>query len=137
MAQITVDPLFLTDVVISVDGDSYEKAVSGVTFTPSVTTATFKGLNPAAVYSASGSATWMVQLDYVQDWETADSLSAYLFNNQGEEIAVTFKPRSGTGPTVSGTIIVVSGSIGGTVDSYATASVQLPMIGQPTITPAA
>lgn len=136
MAQINVQPLYLKDVILTVDGDTYEKHVSGVTITPSVATATFKGLEPTATYSQASTATWTVDLTYVQDWETADSLSAYLFNNAGSEITMSFKPESGTGGTFSATVIVVPGSVGGTVDAYATSTVSLPVQGQPTYTPA-
>lgn len=136
MAQINVQPLYLKDVILTVDGDTYEKHVSGVTITPSVATATFKGLEPTATYSQASTATWTVDLTYVQDWETADSLSAYLFNNAGSEITMSFKPESGTGGTFSATVIVVPGSVGGAVDAYATSTVSLPVQGQPTYTPA-
>ncbi len=54
MAQIAVQPIYLKDVVLTVDGDTYEKHVSGVTFTPSVTSATWKGLEPTAVFTNVG-----------------------------------------------------------------------------------
>lgn len=135
MAQIAVQPIYLKDVVLTVDGDTYEKHVSGVTFTPSVTTATFKGLEPTAVFTNVGSSTWMLDLAYAQDWQTADSLSAYLFANEGAEITLSFVPVTGGG-TWTATVIVVPGSVGGAVDSYATSSVSLPIQGRPTFTPA-
>ena len=137
MAQINVQPLYLKDVILTVDGDTYEKHVSGVTITPSVATATFKGLEPTATFSQASTATWMLDLTFVQDWETADSLSAYLFNNAGEEVTMSFKPESGAGGTFSATVIIVPGSVGGTVDAYATSTVSLPVQGQPSYTPAA
>jgi hypothetical protein len=137
MAQINVQPLYLKDVILTVDGDTYEKHVSGVTITPSVATATFKGLEPSATFSQASTATWMLDLTFVQDWETEDSLSAYLFNNAGEEVTMSFKPESGSGGTFSATVIIVPGSVGGTVDAYATSTVSLPVQGQPSYTPAA
>jgi hypothetical protein len=136
MAQINVQPLYLKDCVLTVDGDTYEKHVSSVTFTPSVSTATFKGLDSGAVFTQASNATWMLDLAYVQDWDTTDSLSAYLFNNAGSEITVSFVPQTGSGSWTA-TIIVVPGSVGGTVDAYATSTVSLPVQGQPTYTPAA
>lgn len=136
MAEIVVNPLYLKDVTLTVDGDTYEKAISSAAFTPSVTTATFKGLSIDAVFTEAGAATWMVDLTYVQDWDTADSLSAYLFANQGSEVTLSFKPRSGSGGTWAATVIIVPGSVGGAVDSYATSTVSLPCQGQPVYTPA-
>lgn len=135
MAQIAVQPIYLKDVVLTVDGDTYEKHVSGVTFTPTVTSATWKGLEPSAVFTNVGSSTWMIDLAYAQDWETADSLSAYLFDNEGAEITLSFVPVSGGG-TWSATVIIVPGAVGGAVDSYAVATVSLPVQGRPTFTPA-
>lgn len=135
MAQINVQPLYLKDVVLTVDGDTYEKHVSGVTFTPSVSTATFKGLESDAVFTQASNASWTVDLTYVQDWDTADSLSAYLFNNAGSEITLSFLPQTGSG-TWTATVIVVPGAVGGQVDAYATSTVSLPVQGQPTYTPA-
>jgi hypothetical protein len=135
MAQINVQPLYLKDVILTVDGDTYEKHVSGVTITPSVATATFKGLEPTATFSQASTATWTVDLSYVQDWETADSLSAYLFNNAGTEVTMSFQPESGAGGGVfSATVIIVPGAVGGAVDAYATSTVSLPVQGQPTFT---
>ena len=135
MAQIAVQPIYLKDVVLTVDGDTYEKHVSGVTFTPSVTSATWKGLEPTAVFTNVGSSTWMIDLAYAQDWETADSLSAYLFDNEGAEITLSFVPVTGGG-TWSATVIIVPGAVGGAVDSYAVSTVSLPVQGRPTFTPA-
>ena len=135
MAQISVQPLYLKDVVLTVDGDTYEKHVSGVTFTPSVSTATFKGLDSDAVFTQASNASWTCDLSFVQDWETAGSLSAYLFNNAGSEVTLSFLPPPGSG-TWSATVIIVPGAVGGTVDAYATSTVSLPVQGQPTYTPA-
>lgn len=135
MAQISVQPLYLKDVVLTVGTDGYEKHVSGVTITPTNASATFKGLNPDAVYTESGAPTWICQLQYVQDWDTADSLSAYLFENQGTDVTLSFQPVNGSGGTWSMTVHILPGAVGGAVDSFATTTVDLPVQGQPTFTP--
>jgi len=135
MAQIAVQPIYLKDCVLSVAGSDFEKAVSSVSFTPSVTTATFKGLEPTAVFTNVGSSTWMVDIAYAQDWETAGSLSAYLYANEGAEVTLTFEPVNG-GSSWSADVIIVPGAVGGAVDSYAVATVSLPVQGRPTFTPA-
>lgn len=137
MADITPTPLYLKDVILTVDGDTYEKAVSSVTLTPAVAMATFKGLDEAAVYNESGAATWNADIVYVQDWDSIHSFSAYLFANQGSKVTMTFKPKSLSGGTFSATVLIVHGSIGGTVDAFATSTVSMPVEGQPTFTPAA
>lgn len=136
MAQIAVQPIYLKDVVLSVAGSDFEKHVSGVTFTPSVTTATWKGLEPTAVFTNVGASTWMVDLEYAQDWETTGSLSAYLFANEGAEVELSFTPVTGGGVWTAN-VIIVPGAVGGAVDSYAVATVSLPVQGKPTYTPGA
>lgn len=138
MAQIDVAPIILRDVLLQFTGvgsetgtGDFEKHVSQVEFTPSSSVQTWKGLNPSAVFSAGTAATWTCTLSYAQDWETTNSLSQFLYDNEGEEIDVVFEPVTG-GAGWTATIIVQPGSIGGTVDTYATATVTLGVVGKPT-----
>jgi hypothetical protein len=131
MATIDVQPIYLKDVLLTVASDNYEKHVSSVALTPSTSTATWKGLSPEAVYNNIGVATWVADLTFAQDWDTADSLSAYLFENEGEEVTLTFQPVSGVSGTWTATVIVAPGAVGGAVDSFAEATVSLPIQGRP------
>lgn len=136
MASIAVNPLVLKDVVLTFGLNSYEEHVSNVTFTPSASVITWKGLTPTSVHSAGTTATWAASLTYVQDFETTDSLAVYLFNNEGEEVEVTFKPRSGSGPSFTATLIITPGAIGGAVDTFGEATVTLGSKGKPVLVPA-
>lgn len=136
MATIAVNPFILSDTTFTVEADNYEAHVSGVTFTPSSSVTTWKGLTPDAVFSFGTNATWTCDLEFAQDWSTAGALSRYLFEHEGEEIDVVFAPVSG-GPTISATLIVTPGAIGGAVDSVATATVSLGVKGKPTLAPVA
>lgn len=133
MAAIAVSPLMLKDVTLTIGTDSYEKHVSAVTITPSTPTANWKGLSPTAAYSDAGTPTWTLDLSYVQDWDTVNSLSKYLLANQGATKTVTFKPRSAGTPTVTVSVTIVAGPIGGSVDAFAESSVSMPVQGQPTL----
>lgn len=138
MASIAVQPFVLRDCTLAIGADNYEAHVSQVQFDPSASTQTWKGLTPTAVFTDSTTATWTCTLAYAQDWVTADSLSQYLHEHEGESVAATFVPKVGTGqPSVTATLIITPGSIGGTVDSFATATVTLGVSGKPTIVPAA
>lgn len=137
MAQIDVAPIIMRDVLLRFTGvgsstgtGDFEKHVSQVQFDPSSSVQTWKGLTPTSVFSAGTAATWTCTLSYAQDWETTNSLSKFLYDNEGEEIDVLFEPVSG-GQGWEATIIVAPGSIGGTVDSYATATVTLGVVGRP------
>ena len=136
MPTIAVQPIVLRDVLLTIGTDSYQKHVSGVTFTPSASTVTWQGLTPDASFTAPVTATWAVTLDHAQDWETEDSLSLYLFENEGEEVPMLFEPVAG-GAGFSADVIITPGSIGGAVNSVATGSVTLGVNGRPTVIPAA
>jgi hypothetical protein len=137
MAVITVSPIILTDVVFTVVADSYESSVSRVEFVPSSSPVVWKGLTPTSVFQFGTASTWVLNLDFAQDWATTSSLSKYLFDNEGTQKAVTFKPKkpaTGTAPTWGATVFIVPGSIGGAVDSVAVSSVTLGVIGKPALT---
>ena len=136
MAQIGVVPIQLKNALFQVEADSYEKHVSAVEFVPSSSIVTWKGLHPDAVFTFGSTASWQCNLTFAQDWETEDSLSRYLFENDGEEIDVIFEPVNG-GTGFSATLIVTPGSIGGALDAVAQSTVQLGVKGKPVLIPAA
>ncbi|TDW50996.1 hypothetical protein EDF52_10284 [Curtobacterium sp. PhB42] len=133
MAQITVTPFVLSDVLLKVASSNYEKAVSQVEFQPAGGITNWKGLTPEAVFSFPQGVTWSCVLAYAQDWATDDSLSQYLFEHQGETVSVEFSPVKG-GPTVYADVIIVPGSIGGTVDAVGVGTVTLGVLGKPSFT---
>lgn len=134
MATIAVNPFILRDVTLTVAADEYSAHVSAVTFSPSSSVVTWQGLTPDATFSFGTNATWTADLEYAQDWDTEDSLSRYLFEHEGEEVAVTFEPVAG-GPSVNATLIVTPGAIGGAVNAVASATVSLGVKGKPTLAP--
>jgi hypothetical protein len=137
MPPAPLTPLVLKDVLLDVAGTDHALAVTNVTFTPSANTVTMRTLSPAGSFTDVAAATWSCQLTYAQDWDTATSLSRYLFENEGDTVAVTFRPRSGSGPSFTAQLTITPGAIGGAVDSYATAQVTLGVVGRPQLVPAA
>lgn len=135
MAQIEVQPIVLRDCLLSIAADSYEKHVSGVTITPSTGTVSFNGLTPDATFTFPTATTWGAQLDYAQDWETANSLSRYLFDHAGEQVTMLFEPKAG-GLGWQVDVFIAPGQIGGQVNAVATASVTLGVVGKPVPVPA-
>ncbi|MBD8077695.1 hypothetical protein [Cellulosimicrobium arenosum] len=138
MAVIEVQPLVLKDVILIIGGetgDDYRKHVDAVTFTPSSSTITWTGLG-LNTHTDAAIATWTAVLNYVQDWETTDSLSRYLFEHEGETVEMEFAPRSGSGPSFTANVAITPGAIGGTVNTYATTSVTLGS-DKPVLVPAA
>jgi len=133
----TVTPLVLKDVELII-GDAaadYRKHVESVTFTPTAATITWTGLG-LNTHTDTSTASWTCALTYVQDWDTADSLSRFLYDNEGETVPVEFRPRAGSGPSFTGEIVVTPGAIGGAVNAFVTATVTLGMNGRPVLVPA-
>ena len=136
MPAIAVQPIILNDCVLTVGSDTYEAHVSQVQFDPSSNVVRWKGMTPASVHAFGTTAEWTCTLAYAQDWSTPNSLSAYLLANEGKTITVKFTPKkaaTGTAPTVTASLIIAPGSIGGQVDAVATASVTLGVSGRPTV----
>jgi hypothetical protein len=140
MAVVATTPIVLKDARFIVAADSYESAVSGVTFTPSASTVTWKGLTPSSVFTGATTATWACEIAYAQDWANTSSLANYLLANEGKTIVAKFIPQtaaSGSVPTFTASIIITPGAIGGTVDAVAVATVTLGVIGRPVLSVAA
>lgn len=137
VTKVAVTPLFMKDAVLRIGGETagfdFEAAVSGVTFTPSTSKQSWKGLAPESTHTAGAAPTWVCDLAYVQDWETVNSLSNYLFAHQGETIDCKFEPKK-SGKPVYAKIVIESGAIGGQVDSFAATTVQLGVSGAPSFT---
>ena len=134
MAVITANPVYLKDTSFLVAADNYESALSSATFTPTSSTATWQGLTPSSSFTFASTATWTVTLEYAQDWATTNSLSRYLYENEGKEVVVKFAPTKGAVvPTFTATVIITPGAIGGAVNAVATASVTLPLKARPTL----
>ncbi len=134
MATPAVQPIILTDIVLTVEADNYEAHVSRVEFVPTTSIVKWKGLTPSSVFQFPTSSDWALNLDYAQDWSTEDSLSQYLFDNEGTSKVVTFKPKkpaTGTAPTWTATVFITPGAIGGAIDTVAAASVTLGVQGKP------
>jgi uncharacterized membrane protein len=135
MAVIEVAPIVLTDVSLLIPTDDYAKNVSSVVLTPTSSAVTWKGLGKNS-FTGGTTATWAATIEYAQDWETANSLSQYLMDHEGETVTMTFKPVSGSGPSFTAPVTITPGAIGGAVDTVAVGSVTLPCAAKPTRVPA-
>jgi hypothetical protein len=137
MAVIAVVPTILNDVSLTIGTDNYEAHVSKVTFTPNSELVKWKSLTPTGTYTFPVTADWQVEMEYAQDWVTANSLSKYLMDNEGTQKVMVFKPKkppTGTAPLWTVTVFISPGAIGGEVDAVATATVTLGAVGRPVLT---
>lgn len=136
MAVIDLVPLVLRDLLATIAGSDFKHAVGAATFTPTTQTVAWVG-GGGKTFQDVTAPTWVLDLTYVQDWDTPESLARYLYEHAGETVEMTFQPRSGDGPSFTAQVTIVHGAIGGNVGQNATATVQLPCTGAPVLVPAA
>lgn len=136
-----VKPFTLRDVILelTIDGSTtsydFAKAVEQVRFTPSQSSVSWSGLHPDATFTDVTPETWQATLGYAQDWETANSLSRFLYDNAGKIATARFVPkRAGASTAWTAKLVLVAGEIGGQGGAFATASVTCGVQGRPTPT---
>lgn len=132
MATIAAVPFVMKDALVTIGADSFQKAITKAVFTPSSSVITAKAIAPGAVYTDVEAASWTLDLEWLQDWATASNLGKYLHDNEGSSVAMTFEPITG-GATITATVVITPGPIGGGVGEFAPASASLGVTGKPTI----
>jgi hypothetical protein len=130
------NPLFMQSASITIDAVSYADLISNVVFTPTTPTISHQGIS-GKVSTSVGATEWAVTFDYAQSFDTAGSLALKLFNDAGEKVTAVFKPEgAAAATTITATITLLPGTMGGAINAAATSSVTLPVDGKPTIVPA-
>ena len=145
----TIKPLTLKDLDLIVgtydagglpvftDGVNYKKHVDQVELAPSVQTGSWTG-GGMNTHTDVSPATWQATIRYAQDWDTADSLSEYLFDHEGDRVPIQFRPRTGSGSTFTINAIIAPGAVGGQLNQVGTpTTATLGVDGKPVRTPAA
>lgn len=135
-----VQPFIMRNAVVAfdgVDGVDFAKAVSTATLTPSGGTAEYKGLKPGATFTFPQATTWTLELTWAQDWQSDTSLSRFLFDHRGEVLDFTLNPDDQTATPTTGSTVwtgkaaIAPGAVGGDIDSVATATASLGVVGEP------
>lgn len=134
MPAVAVAPFVLKDAQFAVALDNYEAHTSQVEFAPATQQLQWQGLTPSASFTDVGSPSWSATIAYAQDWVTPNSFSQYLYDHQGETVDATFTTNDGAGSWAV-RLIITPGAVGGTVNTYAVATVTLGISGQPVFTP--
>jgi hypothetical protein len=137
MAVLNVQPLVLKNVELLIGTgtpDDFRKHVSSVAFTPSASTVTWTGLG-LNTFTDVSTATWTCDLTFAQDWASANSLSRFLYENEGETVPVSFTPKDG-GPAFTANVSITPGAIGGAVGAVSESTVSLGS-DKPVLVPAA
>lgn len=116
-------PFMLGASALTIDGDAYAGEISAATFTPSSSIVNWTAIN-GTTWGFTSPSTWVLDLTYAQDWAEADSLSRYLHTAEGSSVVAVFTPKAG-GPTVTATVSIAPGAIGGDTTAVAEGTVQL------------
>ena len=80
---------------------------------------------------------YQMTVTFAQDWGQSGGtagLSRYLFLNAGQNHTFVYRPTDATAPSISGTVRVFPGPMGGPAGRVATATVTMDVQGTPTIT---
>ena len=127
MTKIQPNAIILKDIVLRFEtADDFAPAVSSAVFTPTSSAVNFTGMSPGAAWSDSSEPTWTLDLTFVQDWESAKSLSKYLYLKAGDKEVVTFQPKDGAAlPAFTSEVVLQHGPIGGPGGQYPTATVRM------------
>jgi hypothetical protein len=127
----------MRNAIVQLGADDFAYAVSTATIENSSGTTDFKGLKPPAVVTVPQATTYVLSLTYAQDWQSATSLSRYLWEHKGETVPFTLNPDDTSldatlGSTSwAGLVAIAPGNVGGDVDAVATSSVSLGIVGEP------
>lgn len=130
MPEIAIEPLYMDAADLNIAGDDYAAHISGASFVPSTSTVTWQGAKPAAVFTRQTRATWVLNLNFAQDWESAKSLSQYLHANEGTITPIVLTPVSG-GKSFTADVIIAPGTIGAEINQFGTSSISLGVNGRP------
>lgn len=115
----------LRNVQVEIGGKDYGPATSTAVFTPAGSVVRFPGLAPEGRLSASTAADWTLDLTFVQDWTSTDSLAKELLEREGETVTVKFKPDRAIGaPAFSAEVTLAAPAIGGS-EGFPTSTVSM------------
>lgn len=141
-----VNPFVLKDVDLIIgaeDADAVDPATDTdfaaacdtVQLVPTVNTVTWTGLKKNTFTDVSP-ATWAANVNGAQDWSDDESLSVFLHEHEGEVRPYLFRPRSGSGDSFTGKLIIGPGAIGGSGNAVAPFSATFGLTGKPVRVPA-
>lgn len=89
----------------------------------------------AAAGQSAAASSWSIEFEYLQDWGSTNSLSKYLYDNDGVLVWFEHNPAgstTGTPDTFRGQCYVVAGAHGGAADENWQDSLTMPCPSKPT-----
>lgn len=131
MATVAAKPYLTLSDTAKVGEDTFTGHISQFEFQPSQPTASVTDIS-GKVTNFGGKSGYVLALGVFQDWETANSLSHYLFAHDGEDVDVSIDVPGGSWAAV---VVAAAPAIGGTGNTPATAQLSLQVKGKPEFTP--
>lgn len=126
--------IFLRNATVTIDGADRSDDVENFTLTPSTEDYTFTPVS-GNIARAVGATSWTCSFNYTQDYSSADTITMKSISSVGQSVSAVFKPKGTAvgGPTISATIILKPGVVGGG-QGLLLATAEWPVVGQPNIT---
>jgi hypothetical protein len=112
-------PLFMKDVIFTVDGTDYQAELSSVLFEASSSQVEWKGLTPTSKFTESTPPSYTCKVKLAQDWDDAASFANFIYANNGQTVSATFQPKATGTASFAADLSIVDGPIGGDVDAFA------------------
>jgi hypothetical protein len=131
VAVIGLQPITLKNATFMVAEDDFTAAITQAVFVPQVIWSWADALCGGSV-PLYERVRWVCQVGYVQDFETAGSLSRYLIEHAAQTRTVVFAPVAG-GPAVQADVMIVPGPLGGVPNQHLTGSVTMPLFDEPSL----
>lgn len=120
--------------LFTLGGTSFANQVWKVRLVPDTPNQQQRTLVPDGTISDVDSATWTMEIEGLQDYESG-GLAAYLLTNKGTQVAFQFAPVNTAGKKkFTGTVVAVAPEAGGEQGEFAQLEIELPLIGEPTLT---
>lgn len=133
---MVADPQILKEIILTLDSEDFSQDVvsARLAHVPGAIQ-TVRTLDGVKHQDAEGG-TWQLELTCVVDWSsTRPGLARFLFDNDGETVAATFKDttaaNSTSKPLMGFNVVCVPIAYGGDGNVFATAEVVLPVDGTP------
>ena len=130
MSAITpVNPIYMSNTVLTVEGDDYAAALTSVAITGTQQTVSSKGLKPGARWVRLTAPEYTVETIAHQD-DAADSFMTYVRENQGQTKTFVLTPEDGASRTRTVTVIIPAlSTVGGAIDAFGLFTQTFPVVG--------
>jgi hypothetical protein len=117
-------------------GDAQDTAITEQVISfrvvPSANLADIPATFSTAAGQSAAASSWVLEVSYLQDWGKTDSMSKFLYDNDGVEMFFQFDPAGSTEDSIKGSCYLTSGAYGGAADENWVDDLVFPCPAKPT-----